>query len=228
MVPVGDHAGPGFHELAHGRHGLGIVEPREAVLDIAVHGAPYLPGLEGARQDRAERVVAIFVEQEHRRQVRFGRAQQLQAIRLGPGEGPLVRPHDPLVVVRESQLTEEPDAFEALAVRSLVALAHDVVGGLFVPDEDATRAPGVQGLPDPAVVRSRFVGRISRQLEANRVVRIAIEEGAALVVRDHVVGRDDHPRQVDPVGVIAEGAKWAGSSHRGRSSSAFVIRIGRT
>ena len=29
---------------------LGIVEPREAILDIAVHCAPYLAGLESARE----------------------------------------------------------------------------------------------------------------------------------------------------------------------------------
>ena len=137
----------------------------------------------GCGRGQTELLFAVLIEEEDARQVRSRRPEQLQPVRLGPGQGPLVGQDLPLVVGGETELGEEARALEPLPRGRLKTLPHHVERGLSVAAEHPVGGPPGDQVGDVAVVGSSLVGDVAHQLEADRVVRVAVVERRALLGR---------------------------------------------
>ena len=161
----------------------------------------------------------VLVQPHDRRRVDAGRAEQLVAVLLGTGQRPLVRQHPAVGPERlEPQPGEEP------ALRPLDVRARDPIG-LLVHVHARARVLAQRPVGAPRGERARhaavavvgiLVGRLrGRQVQADGVLRMAVEEPLVEVRADDVVRGSDHGTQLaGDVGVEPEGAERRGSGAR--------------
>src|SRR5215472_8267534 len=109
---------------------------------------------------------------------------------------------------------EEPPALAKLAPGCPEPLTKAVQGRCRVLDQDAPASPVREGVGDPCVVCVGLGGQVTGQLEANRAVGIPIVVERPLVGSDHVVGRDEDAREIDPTRVVTKGTEGLDVGHR--------------
>jgi hypothetical protein len=208
VVAVGDEDALAGHRLLDGGDRAGVghgPEPvggavavahlhRRITRDVREQGVPRGGG-------------GIVVEPEDGREVRRGRAHQLQTAGLGGGVRLFVGAHPALGVVRQADGREEARPAALGAVGADVVLDVPPHGRPLVRAQDALLAPLVQEPPGPA-------GRVGQHQVDGRVLA---GRGIPLAVggRDHVVRRDDDVVEADPGGVVAERPEGAQGLTRG-------------
>ncbi len=189
VVPVGDRdrRGRGGRDQPPDGRGLVVVarnDPQSVAHPVVVHevGRRHGPGdLPEQPQGVAARV---RVQPDDRAEVRPGRAQQLVAILLGPGQRPFVRQD---ASARDQRLESEPPEEPALGpldVRAgdAVGLLVDVQARLGVLAEGAVGAPrGERPRGPPIPVVGLVAELVGRQVQTHHVVRVARHQGSLLV-----------------------------------------------
>ncbi len=134
----------------------------------------------------------VLVHAEDRAGVHARQSQEPEPVAPVLGDGLFVRAHDPPAELIEAKRPEEAAPPQARPAE-LEVVVVEVEGGRGVVPEQAFLDPLVERCLGArvTVVDGIVAGRGLAELEANEVVRAPLEEGFALDIRDHVVGRAD-------------------------------------
>ncbi len=139
-----------------------------------------------------ERAVAIGREQENRFDVRRGSAHQRQAIGLGAGVRPLVRPDAARLVAFRGDGGEDAATREPLSGRQREVLGEQVQHRLRVAPQHARATPGSQAFGGGAVaVVFRRTGRRFRQHHVHDILCGERRVPRPLRLIDDVIRRRD-------------------------------------
>ena len=160
-------------------------------------------------------LLLTVVDAEDRVEVRFGCAQQLQAVLNNLLVGPFVR-QDAAGLRLIQAYGPQHATLEAFLISDPVALLVDVQGFTGVFAEHPGRAPGFEQTARPRIlVRTLVVaGFVASKDQPDNVVRTRCFERLAVRFGDHVVGRrDDQRKVVDGARVVARAAEGSDLGH---------------
>ena len=213
VVAVGDQQLGVPGRRLHGGDRVSVFDAPDAV-DGAVVVGDLSPGRAGGvgREGPPCALLGIGVEREDGGEVGSGGPGQAQAVLLGSGMGPLVRPDATGTVGLDPDSREEAPARQAASVRRRVVLRVGPDGGLAVAREHPLQLPRF----DQLAGRRVGVAVTLRQVERDHVEGRALHQLGALGGVDHVVGGSDDVLEPSHHGrVVVERAKGLDVGHGG-------------